>query len=272
MATADLGFSREMRVVDVETTGLYPYATKRDPSEHRIISVCVMPIHFIGTAPATLGKPKTWVVNPGRPIPPTASRVNGFYDRDVKGMPYFADVAQEIRDAIGQNPLVGHNVAFDKRFLRAEFEKAGGLRSIARCKPVCTMDAIGMLMHSVGRHESKWDRLSLDRAISLFSRGVVSRTGSTHSAEEDVMITAHLASRLNELAHSPMADAKQRIRDAITHWSEEAERSKRYQEQVHKQESKYAASDRAIYLGLGVGLVTTLRLANKWMRYLGRIR
>ena len=44
----DLGFDGEMRVIDVETTGLYPYATKRDPQDHNIISVAVMPITFAG--------------------------------------------------------------------------------------------------------------------------------------------------------------------------------------------------------------------------------
>jgi len=79
-------------------------------------------------------------------------------------------------------------------------------------------------MHGVGCqcHEFEWDWLSLDRAISLFSRGAISRKGNTHSAEEDVVITANLASMLNELAHLSMADAKQRIQDAIEVWPEKS--------------------------------------------------
>ena len=256
MATVDLGFSGEMRVVDVETTGLYPYATNRDPSEHHIISVCVMPIYFRDGVSDTFGEPKTWVVNPGRPIPPAASRVNGFRDRDVKGMPAFADVAGEVRDAIGEHPLVGHNVAFDKRFLTAEFKRAG-VKGVQRNKSVCTMNAVGTLMHGVGRYSSKWDRLSLDSAISLFSGGTMGRSGRRHSAAEDVEISANLASTLNELAHLPMATLKQLIRNAIEKWPEEAERRVRHGRRSQKK---------------GSGLVTILRLASKWMRYLGRVR
>lgn len=261
MATVDLGFSGEMRVVDVETTGLYPYATKKDPSEHHIISVCVMPIYFRDGVSDTFGEPETWVVNPGRPIPPAASRVNGVRDRDVKGKPYFADVAQEIRDAIGQNPLVGHNVTFDKRFLRAEFERVGGLKSIARCQPICTMDAIGTLMYGVGSPISEWgpewDRLSLDRAISLFSGGTMGRSGRRHSAAEDVEISANLASTLNELAHLPMETLKQLIRNAIEKWPEEVERRVRHRRRNQKKGSSF---------------VTGLRLTNKLVRYLGRLK
>ena len=234
MPFVDLGFSGEMRVVDVETTGLYPRPTKRDPSEHNIISVCVMPIHFSGGNPATFGYPETWVVNPGRAIPYSASKVNGFYNTDVEGKPRFAEVSQEIRDAIGQHPLVGHNVTFDKRFLRAEFERVGGLKSIARCKPICTMRGTGALMYAVGRHASKWDHLSLDRAISLFSGGKIGRSGKQHSAQEDVMIAGKLASILNELAHLPKMEAKERIREAVENWPEEAQRRERYRERYRE--------------------------------------
>ena len=57
---------------------------------------------------------------------------------------------------------------------------------------------------------------------------------------------------LNELAHSPMTDARQRISDAIENWPEEAERRERYQRLVKKKEAcKSEASGCAILVGSG---------------------
>ncbi|HET8624600.1 MAG TPA: UvrD-helicase domain-containing protein, partial [Gemmatimonadales bacterium] len=49
------------------------------------------------------------LVDPCRPIHPTASRVHGYYDRDVAGMPCFADIWTRFREFVQQDPLVAHN-------------------------------------------------------------------------------------------------------------------------------------------------------------------
>lgn len=204
----DLGFEGEMRVIDVETTGLYPYATKRDPQDHNIISVAVMPITFERGRAAEIGAPREWIIDPGRPIPPEASRVNGIYDKDVRGRPKFSDVAQEIRDEIGSHPVVGHNVGFDKRFLMAEFKRAG-ITGINRNKRVCTMEAACRLLR-VER------RISLDTALNVFSSltdARLARTKRTHSAGEDVTLTGSLASILYQVAHMNASEGRALARD-----------------------------------------------------------
>ncbi len=58
------------------------------------------------------------LVNPGRPIPYYASRVNGITDDMVKDAPGFRSVLSEFLAFVGDLPLVGHNIhTFDLRFI-----------------------------------------------------------------------------------------------------------------------------------------------------------
>ena len=220
----DLGFSGACRTVDVETTGL-------DATVDRVVSVCVMPVEFDGET-TVHGDPQTWLVNPGVRIPAAATNVHGIRNADVRGAPPFADVAGEVRSAIGEYPLVGHNVAFDKRFLTSEFKRAG-VKGVHRNRPLCTMGACAALMYGVGRYADKWERLSLDRALSLFVGA--SRTGSVHRADEDVMLTAQLAGALNSLDHLPKAELKAEIRRLVAEWPEESARTARYRDRPKRE-------------------------------------
>ena len=58
------------------------------------------------------------LVNPGRPIPYYASRVNGITDDMVKDAPEIQPVLSEFLEFVGNLPLVGHNIhTFDLRFI-----------------------------------------------------------------------------------------------------------------------------------------------------------
>lgn len=69
----------------------------------------------------------TSLVNPGRPIPFHASRVNGITDDMVAGAPFFNDVLTDFIEFIGDNVLVGHNIhCFDMNFIYRDAEKYFG--------------------------------------------------------------------------------------------------------------------------------------------------
>lgn len=58
------------------------------------------------------------LVNPGRPIPYAASRVNGITDDMVADMPTFEDVLEEFFEFIQSDILIGHNIhTFDMKFI-----------------------------------------------------------------------------------------------------------------------------------------------------------
>lgn len=57
------------------------------------------------------------LVDPGIPIPPDASAVNGITDDMLRGKPKIADVLPEFAAFCGDLPLVAHNAPFDYKFL-----------------------------------------------------------------------------------------------------------------------------------------------------------
>lgn len=68
------------------------------------------------------------LVNPGRTIPYGASAVNHIYDEMVADAPEFQEVLPLFLAFIGNDILVGHNIAaFDMKFLYRDFEKYMGL-------------------------------------------------------------------------------------------------------------------------------------------------
>lgn len=64
------------------------------------------------------------LVNPGRPIPFAASRVNNITDDMVKDAPAFDVILWRFIDFIGEDVLVGHNIhTFDMKFIYRDCEK-----------------------------------------------------------------------------------------------------------------------------------------------------
>jgi DNA polymerase-3 subunit epsilon len=90
---------------DLETTGTRP-------QEDMIVEIGA--VMFDGSQPI---RNYGTLVDPGRPIPPDASAVNGITDDMVRGKPRIGDVLGEFAAFCGALPLVAHNAPFDYRFL-----------------------------------------------------------------------------------------------------------------------------------------------------------
>jgi DNA polymerase-3 subunit epsilon/ATP-dependent DNA helicase DinG len=91
--------------IDLETTGL-------DPAQDEVIEIGA--VRFRG--PRIEGEWST-LVNPGRPLPPYITQLTGISDAMVAGAPRLARVLPELIEFVGDLPLLGHNLAFDLRFL-----------------------------------------------------------------------------------------------------------------------------------------------------------
>ena len=69
----------------------------------------------------------TTLVNPGRPIPYSASEVNGITDDMVANSPFFEEALSEFLTFVGDAVLVGHNIhTFDMKFLYRDAERFWG--------------------------------------------------------------------------------------------------------------------------------------------------
>ena len=102
-------------VLDTETTGLDP--TQGD----RVIEVAAVELVNLLPTGATFHR----LVDPERDIPAEATRVHGFTNGDLAGMPKFAEVAEELIAFLGDAPIIAHNAPFDFGFLDAELIRAG---------------------------------------------------------------------------------------------------------------------------------------------------
>lgn len=176
----------EAVVLDLETTGL-------DPERDRVVSIAMIRSRFadLKRNPGRVeAKTMDAVVHPQRCIPPEASRVNGITDEDVADKAPFAEIARLLRDFIGECPIIAHNVSFDRKFLNAEFRRAG-VKTLARNRSFCTM--------------RKFQKLNPKRKKNLddvaASLGVKGRTGPRHGAIEDARITWEIAARFYMMDH-----------------------------------------------------------------------
>ena len=99
-------------VLDVETTGLHP------KGGNRVIEIAIVVIGPNGI----VEKEFVSLVNPNRDVGPT--KIHNIYASDVINAPKFEDIAGHILETLqGCVAIAGHNVRFDKGFLRHEFER-----------------------------------------------------------------------------------------------------------------------------------------------------
>ena len=176
----------EAVVIDIETTGL-------DPKRDRVVSIAIIRSDFADlkrNSDRVEAKVMDAMVHPQRRIPPEASRVNGITDEDVADKAPFAETAPLLRDFIGERPIIGHNISFDKKFMNAEFRRAG-VNSLARNRSFCTMRKFQKL--NPGRKKSLDD-------VADWMR-IKGRAGHRHGAVEDTRITWEIAARFYMMDH-----------------------------------------------------------------------
>lgn len=93
--------------IDLETTGF-------DTAKDRIIEIGA--VRFSGDS--VIDKWQS-LVNPGFPIPSYITQLTGITNKEVDTAPTIARVVPKLREFIGDDVLVGHNLQFDLGFLRA---------------------------------------------------------------------------------------------------------------------------------------------------------
>lgn len=93
----NLNLKRSIAFFDLETTGL-------NISKDKIVEIAILKI-----APDQSESSYVKRINPEMPIPDESSEIHGIYDKDVKECPKFRDVANEIKDFIGDADLAGYN-------------------------------------------------------------------------------------------------------------------------------------------------------------------
>lgn len=176
-------------VVDVETTGGRPSSGDR--------------ITEIGAVVVENGRVLEEdrfeaLVNPQRPIPPIVSRLTNISWDMVRNQPTFSSLCDRFLDLARGRVFVGHNAAFDWRFVSAELERARGVRLEGR--KLCTVRLARRLLPflprrslaNVARHYGV--DMSAHQGGSMTGGRHRARDGSfvAHTAAGDAVATAHV--------------------------------------------------------------------------------
>ncbi len=96
---------------DLETTGIIPGVDK-------IVEIGAV-LFVNGQVDAVFST----LIDPLRPIPPGASRVNGISDDMVRGKPTIDKILEPLSEFCGTDIMVAHNAPFDSQFLIADYKK-----------------------------------------------------------------------------------------------------------------------------------------------------
>jgi DNA polymerase-3 subunit epsilon len=111
--TLSVSTTRELIVLDLETTGLLP--------EHdRTIEVAATLL--VDHRPV---ETFSQLMYPGRRLPSFITSLTGITDRMLRGKPRPEEIMPRLRAFVGGRPIVAHNASFDRGFLQAELARAG---------------------------------------------------------------------------------------------------------------------------------------------------
>ncbi|MGY4257689.1 DNA polymerase-3 subunit epsilon [Bradyrhizobium sp. USDA 4516] len=132
-----------------------------------------------------------WLIQPSRPITPSANRIHGITDADLAGAPAIEDIAEDIMDWLSDVPIVGHNV-------RIEFDIL--TRSLDGWRPPAAIDTL-KLAKKLRPGLASYGLENFGRELGLAEKAAELTGRSHHSALYDATLTGlifiHLLSPLS---------------------------------------------------------------------------
>ena len=115
-------------VVDCETTGL-------SPDDDVIIELGLRRFHYDDRGVITyVGKPYSWLEDPGYSLPPEVTRLTGLTDADVAGRSLDEDRIDELM--LGATIRIAHNARFDRAFVERQLPLTAGATWACSCEEV----------------------------------------------------------------------------------------------------------------------------------------
>lgn len=150
-------------VIDTETTGI-------DPAKDKVVEVATATV-----SGPSVGHGFDTLINPGTPIPPTASACHHLTDADVIGAPTLDAIAGKLAEQAQDAVLVAHNANFDRGFLPCLADK----------KWLCTM--------RMAKHLFPLAPSYSNQVLRYWLKLTVENTGlPPHRAKSDATVTAAL--------------------------------------------------------------------------------
>ncbi len=159
-----LRLTRPLFVIDIEATSL-------DVQEARIVELAFQRWEASGMT-------KEWTsrIDPGIPIPASASKIHGIFDADVAGKPTFNQLGANLAKGFSDCEFSGQNCRYDLQVLASEFARIKQPWSYASARIV---------------DSSMLERLAVPRSLShLHEKYVGLKHDGAHGALSDVRAAA----------------------------------------------------------------------------------
>lgn len=163
-----------LTVVDVETTGCQPPFS-------RVIEVSVLQ----ATLKDGILHQQTDVLNPQVKVPAGITRLTGITQEMVNGAPFSSDIWHRYLPLLNTGALTAHNLSFDYRFLKSEFNYVNTPFSRLEDEQLCTVMLSRLLLPELPSR-------SLPNLVEYFGFDV----GRSHRAEADTLACWLLAAKL----------------------------------------------------------------------------
>lgn len=163
---------KRIRVIDVETTGL-------DPESDSIVECAAVDILHDPDVNDLVTDRRTWLVDPGREIPPEASAIHHITDDDVRGKLKWNQVHGAIGSLQKCDYYAAHNAKFDRDFTRLPGQW------------ICTRKVATRLYPHAPAHSNQVLRYWLQLEVCDEAKGIM-----PHRALHDAFVTAALLVRL----------------------------------------------------------------------------
>jgi DNA polymerase-3 subunit epsilon len=163
-------------VLDVETTGL----SARD---NKIIEIGLVKVENLKIMESYHS-----LINPGRLIPYFITSFTGITNDDVFDAPFFEDIVDELEEFIGYDIISGHNLTFDKSFLKKEFISCG--KEFLPNFNVCTLKIARRLFPNLR-----------SKSLGSLSNFLRIKNRSAHRALGDAQVTARILIKIINQLH-----------------------------------------------------------------------
>jgi len=201
---------------DTETTGV---ATASD----RIVTAAL--ITRTGDGPPSV---RTWLIDPGIPIPAAASEVHGISTEKARAeglqpADALAEIAGLLASALGAGiPVVGFNVQYDLSILEAELAR-NSLPTLAERLGGTIRPVVDPLV--LDRHLDRWRRGKRKLIDMCATYGVAVDADDLHAADADVLATLDvvraIAARYPTLGQVALSDLHDQQVEAHRVWATE---------------------------------------------------
>lgn len=198
MRVAALGlaeaFAGEHLVADLPLVAIDTETTGRDPTTDRVVEVAC-----VRWERGEITLRKSWLVNPGRPIPKEAFDVHGISDEAVKDAPNFQTILPELLEAMSGAVPLAYNAEFDRKQLNAELGRLPGLASLppAFQKNVEWLDPL-IWARELQKHEKS-------RALGEVAARLGIEISQAHRATDDAEAALNVFLKFQEDARLPKA-------------------------------------------------------------------